>query len=124
MEGCDSKITHLVSVAQSAEATDLKSVKCGFKSHRKHVRKERKLVKLKLKNSHGGYAGRSLIERIQTQLDKQNARLRAINAAVIPPNEIERAILQGRTEGMAATLAILRSSSLQHELEKSTERLK
>lgn len=79
---------------------------------------------MKLKNSHGGYAGRSLIERIQAQLDKQNARLRAMNAAVIPPSEIDLAILQGRTEGMAATLAILRSSSLQFELEQSKGRLK
>ena len=87
-------------------------------------RKERKLVKLKLKNSHGGFAGRSLIERIQAQLDKQNARLHAMEADFKPYDTNIHATLQGRVEGMAATLAILRSSSLQFELEQSKGRLK
>ena len=77
---------------------------------------------MKLKG-HTGYAGRSLIERIQAQLDRQNKRLRAMESASIPPNEIDHAIILGRTEGMAATLAILRSSSLKEELSLSTERL-
>ncbi|HNJ38154.1 MAG TPA: hypothetical protein PL071_09075 [Nitrosomonas sp.] len=73
---------------------------------------------MKLKNAHGGYAGRSLIERIQAQLDRQNKRLSAIDK-----DSIDYAIVLGRTEGMAATLAILRSSSLPEELTLSQERI-
>ena len=73
---------------------------------------------MKLSNSHGGNAGRSLIERIQAQLDRQNKRLSAIDK-----DSIDYAIVLGRTEGMAATLAILRSSSLPEELTLSQERI-
>lgn len=73
---------------------------------------------MKLKNAHGGNAGRSLIERIQAQLDRQNKRLSAIDT-----DSTDYAIVLGRTEGMAATLAILRSSSLPEELTLSQERI-
>lgn len=87
-----------------------------------------------LKNAHGGYAGRTLIERIQAQMDKRRKMLEAkrIQQGVASkPNGntkyetalYEQALEQGRYEGFAATLAILRSSSLTHEIERSNERL-
>lgn len=86
---------------------------------------------MKLSNSHGGYAGRSLIERIQTQLDRQNKRVHAMQGPSIPPNNVgidsqqlmDYAIAVGRAEGMAAALAILRSSSVTEELDNSSERI-
>lgn len=78
-----------------------------------------------LKNSHGGYAGRTLINRIEAQMDK---RRKVMEDFVVEHGtdfmaSAEYAVRRGRYEGLAAALAILRSSSLPVEIERSNERL-
>lgn len=74
---------------------------------------------MKLSNSHGGYAGKSLIERIQSLLDRQNKRVKSL----AQKDSVDYALALGRAEGMAASLAILRSSNLQDEIHFSNERI-
>ena len=73
-----------------------------------------------LKHSHGGYAGRSIIERIQQQMDK---RRKVLEDMVLQRGTEEYNLNRGRYEGLAAALAILRSSSVGEEVERSNERL-
>ncbi|AYN58039.1 hypothetical protein HWB90_gp100 [Mycobacterium phage Fowlmouth] len=75
-----------------------------------------------LKTSHGGYAGRSLIERIQQQMDKRRNKMED-SFVEYGPDSKQYLLNKGRYEGFAATLAILRSSSLEHEVQCSNERL-
>ena len=82
---------------------------------------------MKLKNSHPGGKGRSLIERIETQMDKRRKAMEDLvvrgGSSVVSQGNSEYLINKGRYEGFAATLAILRSSSVSHEIERSDERL-
>lgn len=78
--------------------------------------------------------GRSIIERMQKQMDKRRNKLQQLRidqgvaSQPLSPESYERALWDqalelGRYEGIAATLAIMRSSSVQHEIECSNERL-
>lgn len=74
----------------------------------------------------GRHAGRSLIERIELQMDKRRKAMEDIlveSKHVAPLNDPEYIINKGRYEGLAASLALLRSSSVLHEIERSNERL-
>lgn len=83
-----------------------------------------------LKNSHGGYGGRTLIQRIEAQMDK---RRKAMERILIEhgPHVVEgvrfypkeHTLNQGRYEGLAAALAILRTSSVAEEVSRSNDRL-
>ena len=79
-----------------------------------------------LKNSHGGYAGRSIIEKIEEQMDK---RRKALAQMIIDKggdvrNTPDYVLNKGRYEGFAATLALLRyPSSMKEEIARSNERL-
>lgn len=73
--------------------------------------------------THGGYAGRSLIERIQEQMDKRRKTLEDIIVSGGSTDSEGYIINKGRYEGMAAALAILRSSSLKEEVAQSNSRL-
>ena len=81
---------------------------------------------MRKESTHSGFAGRSLIERIQAQMDK---RRKTFGGMLIQHGKAECEsmhdywIEKGRYEGLGAALAILRSSSLKHEVERSNERL-
>lgn len=82
-------------------------------------------LKKMMKHSHQVPPGRSLIERIESQMDK---RRKAMRDLIVQQGSNVRetyvfALQKGRYEGMAGSLAILRSSSMQQELERSNERL-
>lgn len=83
-----------------------------------------------LKNSHKVKPGRSIIERIEQQMDKRRKLMENILVEVGPiemdgvkfmPKEYT--LNQGRMEGLAAALGIMRSSSMAHEIERCHERL-
>lgn len=76
-----------------------------------------------MKNSHGGYGGKTLIQRIEKQMDKQ--REKEIFAGVSEPDisDLRKGVLLGRIDGMAGALAILRSSSIKEEMQRSNDRL-
>ena len=78
--------------------------------------KEKKL----LRDTHGGYAGRSIGERIAEQMDKRRKKMEKL---VLQRDSVEYATERGRYEGLGAALALLRSSSLNEEIERSNERL-
>ena len=72
----------------------------------------------------GGYGGPTLIQRIEKQMDKRRKTMEDIliqQGPVDMPKEYT--LNQGRYEGLAAALAILRSSNITHEFERSNERL-
>jgi hypothetical protein len=86
------------------------------------------IVKGKLKMSdQGKYAGKSLIERIEIQMDKRRKAMEDIivnyGSAVVSECDPTYIINKGRYEGFAAALGILRSSSVPHEVSRSNERL-
>lgn len=84
-----------------------------------------------LKTGHSGNAGRSLIERIEQQMDKRRKVMEDLvieNGAAVRGTEFsapttEWTLQRGRYEGLAAALAILRTSSVQNEIMRSNERL-
>lgn len=78
-----------------------------------------------LKSSHGGFGGRTLIQRIEIQMDKRRKTLEdlVIQRGTDTMGSAEYSLQRGRYEGLAAALAILRSSSVGHEIERSNERL-
>lgn len=78
--------------------------------------KERKM----LVQTHGGYAGRSIIERGEQQMDKRRKKMEEL---VLQRDSKEYVLEKGRYEGIGAMIAMLRSSSLSEEIERSNERL-
>ena len=78
-----------------------------------------------MKHSHAVPPGRSLIERIQAQMDKRRKVMEelVIQHGLETPSHPEYLVNKGRYEGMAASLALLRSSSVAEEIRRSTERL-
>lgn len=87
-----------------------------------------------LKNAHGGYGGRTLINRLEQQMDKRRKKLQELRVeqgiATEPHSEHSyeyalwhQALNLGRQQGIAASIAIMRSSSVEHEMERSNERL-
>lgn len=68
--------------------------------------------------------GRTLINRIEEQMDKRRKKMEDI---VVSTGETTTSpawvLARGRYEGMAASLAILRSTSVQTEISRSNERL-
>lgn len=79
--------------------------------------------------THGGYGGRTLIQRIEAQMDKRRKVMERMVVENGMPNDLppdqrrEYYTNNGRYEGLAAALAILRSSSVPHEISRSNERL-
>lgn len=79
---------------------------------------------------HGGFAGRTLINRIESQMDKRRKVMEDLIVQysshvreTLDPNGIRYREEKGRYEGMGGALAILRSSSLKEEIARSNERL-
>jgi hypothetical protein len=69
--------------------------------------------------------GRTLIQRIEIQMDKRRSSMEKL---VLEQGSDVResfpwALQRGRYEGFAATLSILRSTSVQEEISRSNERL-
>lgn len=80
---------------------------------------------MKLKNSHPGGKSPTLINRIEAQMDKRRKWLEDYvvqNGGESMYSE-EYSLHRGRYEGFAASLAILRSSSIDLEIERSNSRL-
>lgn len=73
----------------------------------------------------GKYAGKSLIERIQAQMDKRRKVMEdiVVQVGVGASSNGDYLINKGRYEGLAAALALLRSSSVTEEINCSNERL-
>lgn len=73
----------------------------------------------------GGFAGRSFIERIETQMDNRRKAMEetVIKLGAEAAKSIEWQRNRGRYEGFGQSLALLRSSSLRHEIERSNDRL-
>jgi hypothetical protein len=78
-----------------------------------------------LKSSHGGFGGRTLIQRIEIQADKRRKSMEdlIIQRGTDTMGSADYSLQKGRYEGLLAALALLRSSSVAHEIERSNERL-
>ena len=84
-----------------------------------------------LKYSHSTKGnGRTIIQRIEIQLDKRRKKLEALRVeqGIYKPEDApsglwEQAVNQGRQEGLAAAIALLRSSSVAEEISRSNQRL-
>lgn len=79
----------------------------------------------RLKNSHPGLKGPTLINKIEAQMDKRRKWLEdfIIRNGGEAMQTDTYSLQRGRYEGLAAALAILRSSSVPHEIERSNSRL-
>lgn len=73
----------------------------------------------------GGYGGRTLINRLEAMMDKRRKTLEdiVIQRGTEAPKSSEWQRNRGRYEGIAACIAILRSSSVDNEIERSDDRL-
>lgn len=81
---------------------------------------------MKLIDTHGGFGGKTLINKIEMQMDKRrkimedmvtkHGMTECVNSEVYIANK-------GRYEGFAAALSILRSSNIREEMERSNSRL-
>lgn len=71
---------------------------------------------MQLENSHGGFAGKSLVNRIQDSLDKGMCDFREASGT-------EALKLQGYVAGMAKALGIIRGTSVQTEINESRARM-
>lgn len=70
--------------------------------------------------------GRTLIERIENQMDKRRAWMEGAVLAQgleLCEKDMKYVINKGRYEGLAGALAILRTSSVAEEISRSNERL-
>ena len=74
---------------------------------------------MQLENSHGGFAGKSLINMIQDSLDKGMVDWNEAKE-VSYDDELK---LQGYVAGMAKALGILRGTSVKTEIDESRQRL-
>lgn len=76
-------------------------------------------------HTHGGFAGKSLIEKIEDKLDKayQDAHAHWPNANELEREAMERSRYWGRVEGVAAALGILRGSTTSEEIDRAEERV-
>jgi len=71
-----------------------------------------------------GYQGKTIIQRIEIQMDKRRRAIeKHITAHGVVDGDETRAVLKGRYEGLAAALVLLRNSSLEEEFKRSNERL-
>lgn len=86
------------------------------------IQRDTRVKNATLKNSHGGYAGNTIIQRIEIQMDR---RRKVMERLVVDGkrNGREHTLNTGRYEGMAGCLALLRSSSVIEEVSRSNERL-
>lgn len=80
---------------------------------------------MQLENSHGGFAGKSLINVIQDSLDNgmvdfEHTKIKHAECKV-GNSQLDQ--LQGYVAGMAKALGILRGTSVKTEIEESRERL-
>jgi hypothetical protein len=80
---------------------------------------------MKLKNSHTGGQSPTLINRIEKQMDNRRKWLEdfVVRNGGESMYSLDYMQQRGRYEGFGAALAILRSSSLDHEIERSNGRL-
>ena len=70
---------------------------------------------MELKNSHGGFQGKCIAEKIEVELDQWY--LDYINYDITPDYvEADKSRWFGRVEGMCEALGVLRSSSMAQEL--------
>lgn len=78
-----------------------------------------------MRHSHGGFKGPTIIQRIEKQMDKRRKVLEdtVVKLGTDAPESNEWQRNRGRYEGLAAAIALLRSSSVEHEIERSNERL-
>jgi len=80
-----------------------------------------------LRHSFSPPAGRTIIQRIEQQMDKRRKAMDDLynKGKVNPSQQIARDYLQnkGRYEGLAAALALLRSTSVPEEISRSNDRL-
>lgn len=81
---------------------------------------------MELKDSHGGFAGRSLVEKIQIEAVKALKEYMECggdaNAEGLDDPTEEMAFCDGFAQGICKALAVLRSSSLSHEIEAMNDR--
>lgn len=72
-------------------------------------------------SSHGGFEGKSLIEKIRDKLDKARDTWKEFEAED-DEQDASRNRSHGRCEGLAAALGILRGTSTKHEMEECESR--
>ncbi|ABD58680.1 gp81 [Mycobacterium phage PLot] len=79
---------------------------------------------MKLEDTHGGYAGKSLAEKMQDKLDSAYKAWRNAGGSDHRQNSQQGRHSRnfGRVEGCAAQLGILRSTSTKHEIEEAERR--
>lgn len=79
-----------------------------------------------LKNSHGGYAGKTIIARLEIQMDK---RRKTFGGMLIEygkekcENMPDYWLNKGRYEGLGASVALMRGTAMAEEVSRSDERL-
>jgi len=80
---------------------------------------------MQLENSHGGYAGRSLVNVMQETLDKTLVEFEEMNDKEgVEFDEVVCDRLQGMVAGMAKMIGIIRGTSVQTEIQESRQRIR
>lgn len=70
------------------------------------------------KSNHGGYAGKTLLEKSQDALDSQMRRLDKLRIGTG-----DYLTARGRCEGLACGIGILRGTNMSHEMHNSEKRI-
>lgn len=79
---------------------------------------------MQLENSHGGFAGRSLVNVMQETLDSTYIEFKSADQSAEEDHEIEvRDRLQGMVAGMAKMIGIIRGTSVRTEINECKQRV-
>ena len=78
-----------------------------------------------MKNGHPGIQGPTIINKIEKQMDKRRKVMEniVVEKGLGVSGDPEYLLNQGRYEGLAAAIALLRSSNVPDEIARSNERL-
>jgi hypothetical protein len=76
---------------------------------------------MRKESTHSVKPGRSIIERLEIQMDKRRKQMEKILIEIGAGKE--HTLNKGRYEGLALAISIMRNSSIPHEIERSNERL-
>ena len=76
---------------------------------------------MEIKNSHGGFQGKSIAEKIEVELDREFKEFREWMDTPTS-DDADKYGTFGTCEGLAIALGILRSSSQEHEMDLAEER--
>ena len=85
---------------------------------------ERRTDSKMLRHAHSGFAGRTIIQRLEEQMDKRRKIVQRIQDDHSLSEKYGELVLNvGRYEGIAAAIALMRNSNLSVEFSRSDERI-